>query len=246
MSNLEDYNAKLETIKAIPNNKVQLPGMPVDAALQEAENLYHWSTDDAPTLAKVGITQELINDLPVRAGALREAQSLWFKDRYSQQEAQKEWKLKSPEAFDLRDELVHAFRFAFRKDKILLGRVDAIADGSSNADMIQDLNDLAVLGKSHKKELEAIGFDMTLLDTAAAKADEMADLLAAANGDRNEQSEAKLIRDKAYTYMKELVDEIRDAGKYLFWKNPERYKGYTSEFIRRKNRKSAEDTTEET
>ena len=35
--------------------------------------------------------------------------------------------------------------------------------------------------------------------------------------------------------MKELVDQIRDAGKYLFWKNEKRLKGYRSEFLHQKN-----------
>jgi hypothetical protein len=245
MSNKEDYQAKLGEIKAIANDKVQLPVMPTETYLQEAENLYHWSLEDAPELATVGITQEMLDELPVRAGALREAQSLWFKDRYSPEEAEEEWKVKSPEAFEFRDDLLHSFRFAFRKDEIISARVAAIAEGSSNADMIQDLNDLSVLGKAQPDALKAIGFKMAMLDEAAAKADEMADLLAIANGDRKEQSEAKSIRDKAYTYLKELVDEIRDAGKYLFWRTPERYKGYVSQYWKRRNSKKTESLPEE-
>ncbi|WP_299583090.1 hypothetical protein [uncultured Sunxiuqinia sp.] len=44
----------------------------------------------------------------------------------------------------------------------------------------------------------------------------MGNLLGLANGDKADQNQSKLLRDKAYTYLKELVDEIRDAGKYLF------------------------------
>lgn len=239
MSNKQDYEAKLDAINAIPNDQVQIPAMPIDIFLQEAENLYHWSNDDAARLATAGITQEMIDDLPLRVGALREAQSIWFKDRYAQEEAQEEWKIQSPQAFDLRDELIHVFRFAFRKDPVLINRVNAIAEGNSNADMIQDLNDLAVLGKANIDAIKAVGAKPARLDEAATKADEMADLLAAANGDRAEQSEAKTIRDKAYTYLKELIDEIRDAGKFLFWRNPDRYKGYISNYWKHKNRTSA-------
>jgi hypothetical protein len=238
MSNKQDYEAKLDAINAIPNDQVQIPAMPVDIFLQEAEDTFHWSTTDAAKLATVGITQEMIDDIPVRAGALREAQSLWFKDRYSQEEAQQEWKIQSPEAFDLRDELLHIFYFAFRKDEVLLNRVRTIAEGDSNADMIQDLNDLSVLGKASIDAIKAVGAKPALLDQAATKADEMADLLAAANGDRNEQSETKTIRDKAYTHLKALIDEIRDAGKFLFWRNPDRHKGYVSKYWQQKNRTS--------
>ena len=111
----------------------------------------------------------------------------------------------------------------------------AIAEGSGPEDMIQDLNDLSVLGKANTGAFPA-GFDVTKPDTAAVKADEMDDLPATANGDKAEQNESKVIRDKAYTYLKELVDEVREAGKYLFRKDEVRYRGYTSAYRRKKNR----------
>lgn len=69
MANIDDYNARLSDIKAIPDEETLEPGIPVDVALQEAENLHHWSLNDATALAVVGITSDMINDLPVRAGA---------------------------------------------------------------------------------------------------------------------------------------------------------------------------------
>lgn len=177
----------------------------------------------------------MIHDVPVRAGALREAQSVWFKDRNAQLDAQREWGIQAPLAFEQRDELLHAFRYAFRADAALTARVAAIAEGDSNSDMIQDLNDLAVLGKNNPAPLQAIGFDLGRLDVAAETSNAMATLLAAANGDKSLQSETKLIRDKAFTCLKQLVDEIRAAGKYVFWKNEKRLKGYRSEFLRQKN-----------
>ncbi len=43
----------------------------------------------------------------------------------------------SPEAYHIRDQLLHAFRFAFRKDPVLLSWVAVIADGTGYADMIR-------------------------------------------------------------------------------------------------------------
>ncbi len=104
--------------------------------------------------------------------------------------------------------------------------------------MIQDLNDLAVLGKTNPEPLTLINFDVTKLDTAATMADEMAVILAAANGDKQKDSESKTIRDKAYTYLKVVLDEVRETGKYVFWKNQDRYIGYTSQYWKKKNRKT--------
>ena len=47
--------------------------MPVDVYLQEAENLYHWCQDDEAQLTGAGLAWNLVQEIPVRAGALREA-----------------------------------------------------------------------------------------------------------------------------------------------------------------------------
>lgn len=91
--------------------------------------------------------------------AHKHLKSLWYKDRYSQEEAQRDWTVRSPLAYELRDELLHDFRFAYRADVILLDRVAAIAEGNSHADMIQYLNDLAMLGRANPAPLIAIAFD---------------------------------------------------------------------------------------
>lgn len=239
MANIDDYNARIGEISAIPDDKATEPIMPVDVYLQEAENLYQWSLMDAPVLAAIGISSAVLNEIPVRAGACREAQSRWFKDRNSQQEAQRLWAEQSPQAYAMRDELLHTFRYAYRNDTAILARVAEITEGSTHADMIQDLNDLSVLGKNNPAPLQAIGFDLGKLDTAAATSDAMANLLALANGDRASQSETKKIRDKAFAYLRESVDQVREAGKYLFWKNENRYKGYVSKFWFDSNRQKS-------
>ncbi|NBC84298.1 MAG: hypothetical protein GVY19_13095 [Bacteroidetes bacterium] len=232
-----DYEAKLASITAIPDDQVKEPHMPVDIYLQESENTYHWAQDDKEKFLSINFDWALVEDLLVRAGACREAQSIWMKESRTREEAERQWKEEAPEAFEFRDQLIRDFRWAFRKRPDLLGNVDAIDEGYTNADMIQDLNDLAVLGKDHPTELEASNFDMAKLDEAAALSDRMATINAKANGERHQDNEEKKIRDKAYTHLKEALDEIRDAGKYLFWNKPDRLKGYTSDYLRRLNTK---------
>jgi hypothetical protein len=246
MANIDDYNAKIEAINAIADDKIIEPVIPIEVFLQEAENLYQWSKQDKTALAAIGITEAKINELPVRAGACREAQSRWFKDRNSQMDAQREWAEKGPGAFALRDELLHAFRYAFRADAALVARVAEIADGTTNADMVQDLNDLSVLGSTHQDLLTPIGVTPEKIQLAADTSDEMANLLALANGDKASQNESKKVRDKAYTYLKEQVDEIREAGKFLFWKNERRYKGYVSKYWSDQNQQKPEAPVENT
>ncbi|HZK94731.1 MAG TPA: hypothetical protein VFC67_11030 [Prolixibacteraceae bacterium] len=235
MSSNSDYLELLDEIQAIVPEKTIIPTMPVDVFVQEAEDLYHWCQDDKPALIRAGLDWMNVEQLPVRAGACRESQSRWNKERNTRQKDEQAWKEQSPLAFELRDRLLHSYRYAFRNDEGLLSRVEDIATGDSNADMVQDLNDLSVLGKANLDLLAAIGFDAALLDEAALTSDLMGDLLGATNGERKKDSEAMLIRDKAFTHLKAPMDEIRNCGKYVFWKNPDRLEGYVSAYFKRKN-----------
>ncbi len=231
----ENYEAKLSALQEIAPETVKIPNMPISNVLQEAEDLYVWATEDKEQLENnSGLDWEQhAEDIPVRAGALRHVQSLWISERYGREEAQKNWKEAAPKAYQLRDDLLDDFRYAFRKRSDLINRVRAIAEGHSHADMIQDLSDLSVLGKNNADELTAARFDLGKLNIAAAQSDAMAELLAKANGATQENSEKKHLRDKAYTHLKEAIDEVRDAGKYVFRHHPERYKGYLNHYKNR-------------
>lgn len=235
MSNQNDYKEKIEVIKAIENKNVKWPGIPVDIYLQEAEYLYHWAGDDAEKLQKAGLDKMWIEDLPKRAGACREAQSIWFNEQKSKEEAEMEWNERAPEAYNLRNETIHAFRYAFRKDALLLSKVAAIRDGDGNADMIQDLNDLSVLGLGNIELVKKTDYETKKLKILATEADELASLLGKTNREKQKDSEVLLVRNKAYTYLKQAVDEVRDCGKYVFWRNPDRLKGYRSDYLRKNN-----------
>ena len=235
MSSTTDYNELLPILVAMSPADILSPNIPIDVFVQEAENLYHWCPDDKDALIRVGLDWNLVISLPIRAGACREAQSLWTKERNTRQDAEEAWKKEAPAAFDLRDQLVHDFRFAFRKSDGLLSRVEEIAQGDTNSDMVQDLNDLATLGRANGDLLGKVGFDFSLIDKAASLSDRMGDLLGATNGERKEVSETMQIRDKAYTYLKQAVDEIRECGKFAFWRNPDRLKGYFSEHWQKAN-----------
>lgn len=244
MSSLSDYNELLPVFQAIKPENTVTPNIPVDVFVQETEDQYHWCLDDQAALTKAGLDWNLVTSLPTRAGACREAQSLWNKERNTRQQSEQDWKDQSPDAFDLRNELVHTFRYAFRNDEGLPGRVEEISQGDTNSDMIQDLNDLAELGKANPDLLVPVNFDFSLLDLAADLSDRMGDLLGATNGERKKDSETMIVRDQAFTYLKQAMDEIRACGKYAFWRNPDRLKGYSSDYWRGVNANKAKVTTE--
>ena len=230
----DNFDALKPEMDAIPDNEVKTPNMPVDKYVQESADLVVWSKEDQPKLEAVGVPTASFTRLPVAEGALRYAQSIWNKERYSQEEATRQWNEEAPVADDLRNELEHSFRYAFRTRPDLLSRVAAIEDGTGNADMLQDLSDLSVLGKANLPLLQAISFDETKLDTAAALSDSLSDVLATMNGERTDPNQAKRTRDRAYTLLKNVVDEIREAGKFVFWKDDKRRKGYYSRYLNKR------------
>jgi len=230
--------AKLEVIEAIEKDNAKKPTMPMDTYLYEAHCLYKWCVQDKIELTSVGLNWDLVEDLPIRGNAASEAQANWHNVRLAREEAQKEWKLLSPSGYELRHELLHFMRFAYRKKTDLQSRINSVAKGTGDADMIQGLNDLAVIGKENMEPLAVIGFDSAKLEEAANKSIEMREISAQAKVNKARGSDIKLIRDKSYTYLKEAVDAVRECGQFVFWKDEERKAGYASDYLR-KNRKSA-------
>jgi len=186
-----------------------------------------------------------VEDLLLRVLAAAEAQSEWRNVMFGREEAQKQWAALSPKGYALRDELLHFMRYAYRDLPDLQTRVDSVAEGSSDADMIQDLNDLAVIGRENLNPLAAVGFAPIKLDEAASLNASLGALRPDASVDKAADREKKLLRDQAYTHLKEAVDTIRECGQFVFWKNEDRAKGYASDYLR-KNRKRAEAKARET
>ena len=234
----EEFDLKQPIFDATPTDLVKIPNIPVDKGLQEAEDLYVWSQPDKEELEKINTTWELITDLPVRTGACRHIQSQWQKEMNLQKAEKKEWDEKSDKGYHLRDELLDHFEFAYFHFPDLISSTKKIAEGSGHADMIQDLSDLAILGKANPAPLVKANIDLSQLDEAETLSEELAVLLAKVNGQRLEDNPTKILRDKAYMHMKEAVDEIRRVGHYVFRNNESRRKGYYSKYVQAKNRRA--------
>ena len=230
MSDIRVNEQIISKIKEIKDEEIEMPKIPMDVYIQEAETLYHWSLGDKDKLVSKGLPEDVIEDLPVRTSLLREAESKWQMERYGQEDLQKQWNEESSIAYKLKDELMHDFKFAFRKDNELLKKLGAIKTGSGHTDMFQDLSDLSVLGREYIEKLKPIGFDLTLLD----KANELAKNLPALFGKIKSKKgkDTKKFRDQCYVFLKKAVDEIREHGQYVFWKDDERKKGYYSQHMK--------------
>ena len=75
MSNRDDYEKKLEVIKGIDNDRLKAPHhIPVEVYIQEAKIVHEWAMNDIEALISIGLSRELLEDLPIRIGALTQAE----------------------------------------------------------------------------------------------------------------------------------------------------------------------------
>lgn len=114
MSNTSDYESKLAIIRAITRGEILRPTIPMAVYHQEAEYVHKLAGPDVDLLVAAGLERYLFDDMPVRIGASREAQSIWQVARFSRETAQRRWRVEAEKARALIDETIHAMRFAFR------------------------------------------------------------------------------------------------------------------------------------
>ncbi len=231
----EDYDSKLEVLQTIDGERLRPKwAIPMDEYIQDAANLFAWCQKDKENLIARGLAWELVDDIPTRAGALREAESIWSSRRVARDGAEKEWKTESENAYKLKETLTHELRFAFRKHPELMKQLKVILKGRSHSDMLQDLNDLSLLGRENSELLTATNFDMTLLERSASDSKGLAAIRAENIAQQAEDNAVKKIRDQAATYLKEALEEVYAYGQFVFREDEKRRKGYCSYYYRQK------------
>jgi len=251
MSEQQNYLDSLEEIKAVDSEEIKAANMPIDIFVHEVKKTHMVAVEDFEALSKLGYPQTQLDKLQVLNGALSVAQLNWETQSTSKEVAQAKWKADAPAMHDLINELYDNMRFAYRNDERLISVLNEIRDGDSNADAVMDLGRLGTLGKDNPDPLIAIGFDITLCDTALSESERMGDLLAEVNGTMYVDDEKKVIRDKCYTLVKILLDEVRDYGKFAFRHDDDRAKLYASKYLRdqkaeyRRNQNTEEEQLED-
>ncbi|MCP4215213.1 MAG: hypothetical protein GY765_11175 [bacterium] len=244
MSNEQDLALKLETLESLPADKALSPTIPVHICVQEAEDLASWCVDDREQLEAIGLDWTVVDDIPIRAGALREQETIWLMAVSRDNEDAARWAAESGKAADLRTVLLHKFRFAFRNDEELMSKLRTIDKGLKQTNLIQGLNHLCYLGRNNPELLEALKIETALLDEATRYSDVLATFLADARKAKEKIEVKRVLRDKAYYHLKEGVDTVRGYGHYLFWRRKDRLKGYTCAYMRNKRKAADNDTND--
>lgn len=223
---------------AMEREMIENPRLPIAVALQEANDLHTLLVEDpsvVPALLSVGLAREDVDALAPAIAFTRDAQSRWVvaRDR-SKPEAQRE---REARGGDLRAEILSAGMWSLRSDRAALGTLAAISEGEGLADLVQDLHDLAELVD---RKRDAFIADQTFDAPASAeKARSLASEISAGIGlaqiDGDAQK-ARDLRDRAFTHLAHVVDELREAGRHAYRHDPRMRRHFTSRYLERKRR----------
>jgi hypothetical protein len=228
----ESYETLLPTLQAIPAGEVEEPRLPAETAAQEAVLLHKWAQPDRTQLQAAGLDTELLDAIPEAVGALRYADGRWTNLRFNTNEAREEWLREAPGARDTIAQLMHAARYALRNEPSKLRNVRLIARGDNIHDMIQDFERVSQLGRMNSEAFEKVGYTLDMLEQASKTCARLSELYGNSQAS-GRQKEAKLMRDRASTYLARLVREVRECGQFVFWRNPARAEGYASDYARK-------------
>lgn len=221
-------------IQNIDLNNIIAPTVPIAIYLQESENLVVWASDDVNELKKVGITSAHINDLKERIDACRSLQTEWLKLKKIKPSTQKNWEKVQRSAISIRKELLLKYKYAFRNNEHALHEIKKLSRKNTAAQLVATLASLYRIGSKYHDLLENISFDFSQLKTIEKLADEVRETSSEYRVSFPEKDKIKTLRDKSYTYLKHLADEIKNAGKFVFAKNNERLKGYEIAYFKKK------------
>lgn len=206
------------TLTAIPAADVERPDIPMPEYLQEILELLTFLTQNpaqAERLKKVGFGPDKVEAVAKAHAASQEAETNWnvASGRNKPQKALEDEK----KGYEARSAAMAACRWNLRADRHAQGVLDEVQQGEGIPDLIQDQRVLASLIDSN-----AAAFAKDETFDPVTRAAELRTLAATiesnAAGVRTDLTQAQAIdlRDRAYTHLDTLADELKEAGRYVF------------------------------
>ena len=226
-TSLDDLTAFKPEIKTVREQDIISINTPYRHYIQESQLLSRRFTGNKTDLEAGGMDFKIVEKIIPLAGACRELHSQVANITLPSTSALNQWRAATEEADELQYDLKEAMYYAFRNFPELLAKVSYLRTGGSNEDLIQDLNDFAVLGRANSELLTAVGYDLAHVERAAELAKEMADLYAQVTLDRNISPERTVLRNKAFTLLKKVIDELNMQARFILRANKEK----AAEFI---------------
>jgi hypothetical protein len=230
------YETRLPELMAIPEKKVQAPSIPVDILVQEGVQLAAYAVENWEQLSVRKISRELLDDIPSRCELCRIAEAKWLTVKNKKENLEKQWAVEVPLIKKLLADILHNMRYAFRNHPEVLDTLHNTIDSKRLGAVIQNLKFVYELGTQNRALYEESGFDMAEIEKAGQKATELSALLADKRVQAKGGKQLLTVRNRAATFLKTAVNDIRAAGQNVFWHDEVNLSRYTSEYIRNLNR----------
>ncbi|MBN2344481.1 MAG: hypothetical protein JXX29_01715 [Deltaproteobacteria bacterium] len=228
--NEQAYNRCLETAKTIAQEDISYCNIPVEVAAAEGIQLALAAAEDREALRGAGMNLQVVDDLRLRADALAFAGARYQMAIDTDPDAAKKWKSESPKGYDVRRYLLKFMSFAFRKDERLSAQITRIKEGRGHKDMVLDLLSLSLLAEENMALLAQMPlFDRGTVQDARELHNRLGELLAMSSLDPKEVNEARDIFHRIWTYYKQLADDVKAYGQFLF-EGTDRYTRYVSDY----------------
>jgi hypothetical protein len=195
----------------------------VSDVLQEAREIEAVVKTHGTALHKKSdLDPNLSASVAARRKVLDACEGVWFTQRIALTPEEK--RTLRQEAETLKRDAVASLRFFLRKNNDVQRKVSAIQEGTGLADLLDDLSKLADLLEEHQVALAKADLPggATPAD-AALRAREIEELLgetAATEKTSQESAEKHALRNRAFWFLREAMDEIRAAGRYVFRNQP--------------------------
>lgn len=225
-------------LKGLEDVQREVGPVPLDAFFKEAAALVHTVgvAEVRAQLLAVGLEAEKLDKLPVALTAAQDAQADWVNVRgrsYSNNLVEL-----IAAAHSERSELLAAARFHLREERTIGETLGAIAEGEGLDDLVQDL---FALGRLIEQNTQAFERDTTFdAPTRARGARDLAQRLQRTQTEEQFdtlQRQLRDQRDRTYTLLSRLVDEIRRTGRYAFRNDPTLVGRFSSAFLVAKGRR---------
>ncbi len=229
MTNNEEYLKCLEEIKGMDPKAVKRPSENVRGFLGKCQVYYTEGTKDIDKLKKAGLKEAVLESIKTYTKGLSTAEAHWLDVYKRKKDAMEEWSSNLDDSYELKEELLNDLSFAFRKEPGLLARVEMLREGNTHDDMIQDLKEIAITGRKHLDLLGAIGVSSDKLDQAEELYNKLFELKALATGEKNEVHPALLVRNQIYTLLADVVKELKEVVRYVFWRDTDNLNRYLME-----------------
>lgn len=244
MTDKECFENLLPEIEAINAKDVRYPDMPIDVALNEGGIMLNAAREDAEKLAAVGFDCTNLTRFERALCALRYCQSELVAQTGIESDAMKRWRLEEPDAYELRSELLAAEAYALRDDRVAMRSIRRIREGARTSDLLADLAALVNTGRKHLEALRLIKFDMSKLAAAQGKSQELPDIYQKAFIHKG-TVEARKMRDRSFTFLREIMRHILDAAEYVFRTDRTRLEFYHSAYRSKTHQGPGEPPVEE-